>query len=176
MRSLADTERIRRFMTALGREADRPARVYLAGGATAVLYGWRESTIDVDIKIVPDIDRVFRAIPDIKERLQINIELASPDDFIPVREDWEDRSPFIAREGPLAFHHFDVHAQALAKIERGHAQDVVDVREMFERRLIEAGKLLEYFSAIEPRLYRYPAIDAKSFRMAVDDVVRMMSE
>ena len=118
MRSLADVERIHRFMRALGREADRPARVYLTGGATAVLHGWRESTIDVDLKIVPDVDRVFRAIPEIKERLQINVELASPDDFIPVREDWQDRSPFIAREGPLAFHHFDLYAQALAKIER----------------------------------------------------------
>ena len=176
MRSLADVERIHRFMRALGREADRPARVYLTGGATAVLHGWRESTIDVDIKIVPDVDRVFRAIPEIKERLQINVELASPDDFIPVREDWQDRSPFITREGRLAFHHFDLYAQALAKIERGHAQDAVDVREMFERGLIETGKLLEYFSSIEPRLYRYPAIDAKSFRLALDDAVRMTPE
>ena len=38
--------------------------------------------------MVPDLDRVFRSIPEIKERLQINIELASPDDFIPVREGW----------------------------------------------------------------------------------------
>lgn len=60
-----------------------------------MLNGWRHSTIDVDIKIVPDVDRVFRAIPGIKERLQINVELASPDDFIPVRDDWEDRSPAI---------------------------------------------------------------------------------
>jgi hypothetical protein len=122
---------------------------------------------------VPDVDRVFRAIPEIKERLQINVELATRDDFIPVREDWQDRSPFIAREGRLAFHHFDLYAQALAKIERGHAQDAVDVREMFERRLIETGKLLEYFAAIEPRLYRYPAIDVNSFRLAVDGAVRL---
>ena len=76
-----------------------PARTRVHDGrATAVLYGWRESTIDVDMKMVPDLDRVFRTIPEIKERLQINIELASPDDFIPVREGWEDRSPFIAQE------------------------------------------------------------------------------
>jgi hypothetical protein len=41
MRSLVDAERIHRFMRALGREADHPARVYLTGGATAVLSGWR---------------------------------------------------------------------------------------------------------------------------------------
>lgn len=155
-------------MKALGREADRPAQVYLTGGATAVLYGWRASTIDVDIKMVPDLDRVFRTIPEIKERLQINVELASPDDFIPVREGWEDRSPFIAQEGPLVFRHFDLYAQALSKIERGHAQDVGDVDEMLDRGLVERSRLLEYFAAIESRLYRYPAIDPARFRRAVE--------
>jgi len=160
-------------MQALGREADRPARVYFTGGATAVLHGWRQSTIDIDVKMVPDVDRLFRAIPELKERLQINVELASPDDFIPVREGWEDRSPFIVREGVVDFHHYDLYAQALSKIERGHAQDIGDVREMFVRGLIEAGKLLEYFTAIESRLYRYPAIDAPAFRLAVDEAIRM---
>ena len=167
MRALADAARIHDLMKALGREADRPAQVYLTGGATAVLYGWRGSTIDVDMKIVPDLDRVFRAIPEIKERLQINVELASPDDFIPVRDGWENRSPFIAQEGHLAFRHFDLYAQALAKIERGHAQDESDVREMFDRGLVDRLKLLEYFSSIEARLYRYPAIDPAGFRRAV---------
>jgi hypothetical protein len=168
MRALADATRIQEFMKALGREADRPAQVYLTGGATAVLYGWRASTIDVDIKMVPDLDRVFRTIPEIKERLQINVELASPDDFIPVREGWEDRSPFIAQEGPLVFRHFDLYAQALSKIERGHAQDVGDVDEMLDRGLVERSRLLEYFAAIESRLYRYPAIDPARFRRAVE--------
>lgn len=167
MRALADAARIHDLMKALGREADRPAQVYLTGGATAVLYGWRDSTIDVDMKIVPDLDRVFRAIPEIKERLQINVELASPDDFIPVRDGWENRSPFIAQAGHLAFRHFDLYAQALAKIERGHAQDEGDVREMFDRGLVDRLKLLEYFSSIEARLYRYPAIDPAGFRRAV---------
>ena len=171
MRALADSTRIQEFMKALGRAADRPAQVYLTGGATAVLYGWRASTIDVDMKMVPDLDCVFRSIPEIKERLHINVELASPDDFIPVREGWEDRSPFIAQEGPLVFRHFDLYAQALSKIERGHAQDEGDVRELFDRGLVDRARLLEYFSAIEPRLYRYPAIDPAVFRRAVERAV-----
>src|SRR5262245_45482521 len=121
------------------------------------------------MKMVPDLDRVFRSIPEIKERLHINIELASPDDFIPVREGWEDRSPFIVQEGHLVFRHFDLYAQALSKIERGHAQDVGDVAEMLARGLVEPSSLLDYFAAIEPRLYRYPAIDSAAFRRAVED-------
>jgi hypothetical protein len=39
----------RRFMRAFGAAAEVPTRVYFTGSATAVLRGWRLSTIDVDI-------------------------------------------------------------------------------------------------------------------------------
>ncbi|MGH2404306.1 MAG: DUF6036 family nucleotidyltransferase [bacterium] len=168
MRALADADRIRRFMRALGVEAQSETRVYFTGGATAVLLGWRPSTIDVDIKIIPERDNLLRAIPRIKESLSINVELASPADFIPVPPDWEDRSRFIAHEGGAAFYHFDLYAQALAKVERGHTQDIEDVRTMLRLGLIESDRALRYFEAIEPELYRFPAIDPPSLRGAVE--------
>jgi hypothetical protein len=58
MRRLADAERIERFMKELGRSARGDMTVYLAGGSTAVLKGWRASTVDVDMKMVPDRDEV----------------------------------------------------------------------------------------------------------------------
>jgi hypothetical protein len=171
MRQIADAQRIERFMRALGEACRHPARVYFTGGATAVLYGWRATTIDIDVKFVPEHDALFRAIPTLKERLQLNVELAAPSDFIPVKPGWEDRSPFIANEGPLTFHHFDLYAQALAKVERGHTQDLDDVREMLRRGLIEREDALRYFEEIEPRLYRFPALDPASFRAAVVDIL-----
>ena len=69
-------------MEALGAEARTEARVFLVGGATAVLVGWRGSTIDIDMKVVPEDDRILRAIPRLKEELEVNVELASPDAFI----------------------------------------------------------------------------------------------
>lgn len=39
----------------------------------------------------------------------------------------EARLSCIAREGKLSFFHYDLYAQALAKIERCHSQDVADV-------------------------------------------------
>jgi hypothetical protein len=168
MRALADADRIRRFMRALGQAADAQARVYFTGGATAVLIGWRDSTIDVDIRLEPDRDAVFRAIARLKDELQINVELASPAEFIPVKDGWEDRSPFVATEGPLTFYHFDLYAQALAKASRGHAQDLSDVAEMIRRGLVDRKKAVAYFTEIEPRLYRYPALDAQTFRTAVE--------
>ena len=103
MRALADEDWIRHFMRALGAASNRPARVYLTGGATPVLLGWLQSTIDVDLKMVPEHDELFRAIPALKESLAINVELAAPSDFIPVREDWEARSPSRGVEGREAF-------------------------------------------------------------------------
>jgi uncharacterized nucleotidyltransferase DUF6036 len=167
MRQLADSTRIHALMRALGRAAAASGRVYLTGGATAVLLGWRQTTIDVDLKLVPDQDAVLRTIPALKESLQLNVELAAPDDFIPVRAGWEDRSTFIAQEGRLAFYHFEFIAQALAKIERAHAQDLADVREMIDRGLVDHASLQREFAAIEPQLYRYPAIDPAAFARAV---------
>jgi hypothetical protein len=168
MRRLADAARIRELMRALGRAATHPGQVFLAGGATAVLIGWRETTVDVDLKFVPDQDSVLRAVPALKETLELNVELATPDDFIPVRPAWEERSPFIAQEGTLTFRHFDLSAQALAKIERGHSQDMADVAEMLARGLVTREGLREEFAAIEPLLYRYPALDAASFQRALE--------
>ena len=158
-------------MRAMARAARGPLQVYLVGGATAVAEGWRESTIDVDLALGPGADAVLRELPSIKEALDINVELASPADFIPVRPGWQDRSPFVAQEGQVTFRHFDLYAQALAKIERGHETDRVDVTELLARGLIERRRLREYFAAIEPDLYRFPAIDPASFRRAVEDVV-----
>jgi len=167
MRELADADRIQRVLEGLGEAARAPGRVYLTGGATAVLLGWRKSTIDVDLAFVPDQDTILRAIPALKERLQVNVELASPADFIPVPPGWEDRSLFVDQAGALGIFHFDLYAQALAKLERGHQQDITDVRELVARGFVKPSRALEYFSRIEPELYRFPAIHAPSYRHAV---------
>ena len=54
MHDRADRERIRAFLHELGRRSGAPGRVYLTGGATAVLQGWRASTIDVGLRFEPD--------------------------------------------------------------------------------------------------------------------------
>jgi hypothetical protein len=164
-----DRERIQRLMEAFARAASGNVRVYFVGGTTAVLMGWRESTIYVDFVMRPDDDALLRSIPELKETLRINVELASPADFIPVPPGWEDRGLFITQLGRVAFYHFDLYAQALAKVERGHAQDLDDVHVMLERKIVEPSRALEYFTRIEPQLYRFPAIDPPSFRRAVEE-------
>jgi hypothetical protein len=156
-------------MAALGREAERETRVYFTGGASAVLMGWRGSTLDADIEVVPESDALLRAIPRLKDELQLNVELASPAHFIPELPGWAERSPFIRRQGRVSFHHYDFYAQALSKLERGHAQDRGDVAEMLRRGLVVPAKLREMFAAIEPEIYRYPALDAARLRRALEE-------
>lgn len=171
MRRLTDADALRRLMRALGNRAVSPGRVYFTGGATAILLQWRPSTIDVDLRLDPDQDAVLRAIADLKDALDINIELAAPSDFIPELPGWRDRSLFIAREGLLDFFHYDFYAQCLSKIERGHATDAGDVQSMLVNGLVDRARLAELFAAIEPHLYRYPAIDVAAFRRRVNEVV-----
>jgi hypothetical protein len=105
--------------------------MYLTGGATAVLEGWRESTVDIDVRIEPDSDAALTKIRDLKEQLSLNVELASPLDFLP-------------------------------------ALDLEDVRNMVDSGQVDTAKLLELFEAIEPELFRFPVIDPRSLRAAVE--------
>ena len=171
MLEVADSVRIHRFMNALAQTTSSPVQVFLTGGATAVLIGWRTSTIDVDIHLIPDDDRLLRGISRLKDDLQINVELACPAHFIPELPGWQDRSCFIDKEGTLSFFHYDFYAQALAKIERGHSLDMADVEAMFQRGLVQAVALMKHFEAIEGQIYRYPALDARAFRSAVETAI-----
>ena len=168
MRELADKPRIEAFLAALAREATADTDVYVVGGTSAVLVGWRNTTIDLDLVMRPESDAMLRAIPALKERLHLNVELASPDQFIPVPDGWEQRSPVITRIGRVTFRHYDFCAQALAKLERGHTRDLADVEAMRERGLITTVEMRRQFALVEVQLYRFPAIDPPSFRRAVD--------
>ena len=81
MREVTDRLRLEGFLSALSRNVEDELHVYLVGGATALLYGWRA---------------------------------------------------------------------------------------MLELELVTPKSLRDYFSAIEPRLYRYPALDANTFRSGVE--------
>src|SRR5438128_3878857 len=98
-------------MRALGEAAPDEGVCYLTGGATAVLLGWRPTTLDVDIRLEPEQDELLRALTRIKDELAVNVELASPADFIPLPEGWRDRSVFELRAGRLSFRHFDPYSQ-----------------------------------------------------------------
>lgn len=170
MRELAQIDRIERFMLELGKVARRPTRVYFTGGACAVMLGWRTSTIDLDLHFVPDDDDLLREVPHLKELLNVNVELACPADFLPEVPGWADRSVFIRTVGGVSFYHYDFYAQALSKIERDHQKDRDDVAAMIGEGLVEPARLMLLFEAIEPELFRFPAVDPPGLRRRVERV------
>jgi hypothetical protein len=156
-------------MEELAAAAQSPGKVYFTGGATALLLGFREQTLDLDIKLDPEPKGAFEAIARLKNTLDLNIELASPDDFIPGTANWRSRSTHIASIGQLEFLHYDFSLQALAKIERGYAQDLQDVANFLDGRHLAADELRARFAEIEPDLIRYPAVDAQQFKRKVEE-------
>ena len=107
---------------------------------------------------------MLRALPRLKDELRLNVELASPGDFIPLPSGWQERSPFVGREGRVTARHFDLYSQALAKVARNHELDRVDVRELLARAYVEPDAVRACFEEIEPQLYRFPAVEPHAFR------------
>jgi hypothetical protein len=140
LRPNVDRARIHSFLTELGRAFRRPARLYLVGGTTLVYEGLREITLDIDYAL--EIDNAvhgdfMETLARLKHRLAVNVEEASPGDFIPLPPDWRDRLKFIGQFGQIEVFHFDPVSTALSKLARGYEHDLADVRT-----LITAG----YFS------------------------------
>jgi hypothetical protein len=172
MRRKVTKETLQQFMEELAAAARSPGKVYLTGGATALLLGFREQTIDIDLKLDPEPEGAFEAIATLKNRLNLNVELASPDDFIPRTPDWRERARHIASIGLIQFFHYDLTLQALAKLERGHAQDLEDVKSLMREGSVTREGLRTLFAQIEPNLMRYPAVDPLQFKQKVEDFLK----
>ena len=173
MRQNVDSQRIEKLMQALGREAQGSGCIFFTGGASALLIGWRESTVDVDIRLDPEPPGIFQAIAKLKQELNINIELASPQDFLPPLPGWRDRSVFIGKQGQISFYHYDFTAQALSKLSRGFDRDIKDIRAMYQQKLFSLRDLHDCFEAIAPELIRFPSLDPVLLKSRVENFIEL---
>lgn len=167
----ASAERVREFVGRFGRAARGPGTVFLTGGATALLLGWRTATLDIDLSMDPEPRGAFEAIARLKDDLDLNVEIVSPAYFIPRLPGWRERCLFIEAVGDIQFFHYDPCSQALSKLERGHQRDLDDVRQRLRLGLVRTEDLLRLLAAIEPDLLRYPAVDPSEFRRKVEQFV-----
>ncbi len=163
------------FMKSVGRMIKKNAMFYLTGGATAILYDFREGTIDIDI--AGDMDELFSSIPKLKERLQINIEMVKPTDFIPSLPGEKDRHITIGTFGKATFMHFDPYAQAFSKIVRGHETDIADAKALATTGLVDTKKLCEMVKKLpDPDFARYPRLHRPSVEAAVESFGKAFME
>jgi hypothetical protein len=157
MRPPIDRLRVHYFLVKLGMEFRHPARLYLVGGTTLVYEGLREQSLDIDIsyEVADEHEGEFaQVIRRLKDELQINVEQASPGDFIPLPSGWKERAKHVGRFGQVDVFHFDLYSSALSKIERGREGDYQDVMSLLRSGQIEMGELRQAFDNIMPRLER----------------------
>ncbi|MGA7303339.1 MAG: DUF6036 family nucleotidyltransferase [Rhodothermales bacterium] len=169
MRREATRDRITAFMKELARRAPRTGSfdVYLVGGGTAVFLGWRPSSVDVDV--YSDKDAVFQDIQKIKEDLEINVEFARPEHFVPPLKGSTGRHVFIDTMGPVTFFHYDPYAQVLSKVVRGFKRDLDDARQFIRTGMVDPDKLRSLTAAIPDSAYaRYPALSRTAIEHAVE--------
>jgi hypothetical protein len=72
VRKPVTVERLHQFMEKLARSVKRPGKIYFTGGATALLLGFRQQTIDVEVNFDPEPPGAFEAIAVIKNELALN--------------------------------------------------------------------------------------------------------
>lgn len=143
-------------------------RVFIVGGGTAVLLGWRASTIDIDLHA--DRDEIFRDIQQIKERLKLNIEFARPEHFVPALAGSDERHLFIRTEGNVSFHHYDPYAQLLSKVVRGFRRDLEDARNFIATGLVDPERFRSLVRGIPAKEYaKYPALSRDGVLEAVEE-------
>jgi hypothetical protein len=158
--------------TAPGR---KPYRVYFGGGGTAVHSGWRESTIDADLS--SNDDAIFRDVQGIKERLQINIEFARPEDFVPPLRGSNDRHLFIDTIGRVGFYHYDPYAQLLSKVVRGFNRDMEDAENLIRSGMVDPKRFRSLVHRIPERSFtKYPALSRQAILDAVRDFLDRMAD
>lgn len=155
MRQRIDQQRIELFLQRLGRQFNRPGRIYLVGGTTMVYEGLRQQTLDIDLAIEvdnQDHSAFIAVVRELKNSLSLNIEEASPGDFIPLPAGYRERSQYVGRYGQLDVFHFDLYSVALSKIERGTGEDLSDVLALLQNGHLEMAELTQYFHEILPKL------------------------
>ena len=152
---------IEKFLDALGKSFHKPGRLYLAGGAALVHFGLRSGfTMDIDVAIeASDEDEMVTAIRRLVEKMQINVEFASPGDFIPLPTQWMAQARYVGRYGSIDVFYFDFYSLALSKISRGNERDLIDVQLLFQKKLITLEELDAAYNEVLPRMGKRPYIN-----------------
>ena len=167
MRPSVDKTAIESFLQQLGRAFRKPGRLYLVGGAALVHAGVRPGfTQDIDIQVSgANEGELIVAIQRLIQQLQINVEFASPADFIPLPSQWEMHAQYVGRYGGVDVFYFDFYSIALSKIERGNSRDIDDVKLLVQQGIITLNELDAAYREVLAQLGqgRYPRITPQRF-------------
>lgn len=167
MRSSVDKAAIESFLRELGRTFHKPGRLYLVGGAALVHAGVRPGfTVDIDVQAGGKNEgELIVAIQRLIQQMQINVEFASPADFMPLPSGWEMHAQYVGRYGQIDVFYFDFYSIALSKIERGNSRDIADVQLLVQQKIIMLDELDVAYQEVLAQLGqgRYPKLTPQRF-------------
>jgi hypothetical protein len=143
MRPNVDRQAIEHFLTELGRRFRQDGRLYLVGGAALVHAGIRPgssaTTQDIDLEVASG--DMYQIIQQLKGQLNINVEFASPRDYLPLPHNWQSLSRYVGRYGTIDVFYFDFYSLALSKIARANSRDLQDVVLLLQQQVITLADL-----------------------------------
>jgi hypothetical protein len=136
VRNYAERSRIDQFLRVLGRRLRLPVRLYLVGGSIVVDMGLREATLDVDYVAQSDspeaLAELEQTIPILKNELQVNVEPASPADFLPVPANVLARGKYVRTYGNVSVYYYDLSTTIISKVARGTERDLDDAAALIQ--------------------------------------------
>ena len=124
----------------LGRRYDRPAELYLVGGAALCLLGNVRTTLDLDF-VGNDMPAAEERAPNtlratlesLAAELRVEIEAVPLEQFIPVPGDADTRHHLVGNFGTVHVYVFDPYSIALSKLDRGLPSDMQDIAFLVQR-------------------------------------------
>ena len=114
----------------------RPVRFYLVGGIVLIDLGLRGATLDIDYVADADepaaLDELEQAIRSLKEELNVNVEPASPADFLPIPASALGRSRYVGQFSSVSVYYYHLPSVVIAKAARGLEQDLADIESLLQ--------------------------------------------
>lgn len=155
MRDATTRSKIDQFLDALGKRMRHRIRIYLVGGTVVVDFGLRKATVDIDYAVRADdaeaIAEFERLVPELKNSLDVNVEPASPEDFMPVRRGAIEKSRYVRTCGTVDVYYYDAVSTVLAKVARGSQRDLADVETFVESGLVNWDEVEEAWREVRER-------------------------
>lgn len=180
MRQRADRERLARFLSEMGRGLRSPVRLYLVGGSVLIDLELRSTTLDIDFVVdaeepgvLAEFERHARAL---KERLQLNLEIASPADCLPAPSGVRDRSLFVRHVGLLSVYYYHLPSQVIAKAACGFEQDLDDAAALVRSQLVSWDDVEETWQEMEASPTGWLRYEPADVRRRLDQLRRRLDQ
>lgn len=166
------------FLSRLGEVYQGEGTLYLLGGSAMCLLGSPRQTEDIDYTFASteELDMGLEAsINQLAGEMQLDMELAPIDEFIPLPIDADKRHQLIGRYGKLTVYTYDPYSIALSKVSRGFDSDLEDVLFLLNRGMIEMSRLEVFVTAAIPEALGFD-IDPQEMKQYLAEVQRMSGD